>query len=62
MVGKPAEGKPRSERIVLRVLTDERARWTRAAEKSGITLSAWIRTLANEAAPKKRKKPGEHKP
>lgn len=49
----PDENEPRSVNVLVRVLPEERERWHRAAKRAGVTLSAWIRDLANQAAPKK---------
>jgi len=59
MVGIPemGKGKARADRVVLRVLPGERARWDAAAKRSGVTLSAWLRGLANAAAAPAKRKP-----
>lgn len=54
MVGKPVESRPRSVRMILRALPQERVAWKRAAKRAGLTFSEWIRRLANEAAKVKR--------
>ena len=50
MVGKPVEGKARDAHLLVRVLPEELAAWKSAAKRAGLTLSAWIRKLANDAA------------
>lgn len=47
----PDESEPRSVNILVRVLPEERGRWHDAAKRAGKTFSAWIRDLANAAAP-----------
>lgn len=47
--------KPRDVRVILRVREEERKRWKRAAAEEDMTLSDWMRRLANEAAPKPRR-------
>ena len=50
-MGKPViEGKPRNVNAIVRVLPEELAAWKSAAKRAGLTLSAWIRKLANDAA------------
>ena len=49
MVGRPIEDSPRDAHVIVRVLAEERSRWQRAAEASDMTLSAWLRDLANRA-------------
>ena len=56
MAGRPVEDKPRNARVVLRVLPEEHERWQRAARDAGKSFSAWIRELANGAAPAKPKR------
>lgn len=51
MVGKPADGVARDVRVILRVKSEERDRWQRAAKAAGLSFSAWVRGLANAAAP-----------
>ena len=51
-MSRPPEMYERRGCIVrLRVLTEERDRWTRAADRAGVSLSAWLRGLANAAVP-----------
>lgn len=54
MVGKPAAGKRRNVIVLLRAMPDERRRWERAAKQAGVSLSAWIRNLANGATAPRR--------
>ncbi len=56
MVRPPEEGETRGVNVILRVLEEERERWKAAAARSGMTLSAWLRKLANDAAPKSKPK------
>ena len=49
MVGRPVEENPRNAHVIVRVLAEERSRWQRAAEACDMTLSAWLRDLANQA-------------
>jgi len=51
-MGRPKldEGEARDERIVLRARADERERWARAAKRAGLTLSDWLRGLAEGAS------------
>lgn len=44
-------GEGRDARVVLRVKESESKRWKAAAKRAGKTLAAWLRDLANEAAP-----------
>ena len=41
---------PREQRIELRVSATEKRAWERAARKSGLQLSQWIRVRLNEVA------------
>jgi predicted HicB family RNase H-like nuclease len=43
------EREKRDARVLLRVHPDEHEAWTREAKRAGLTLSAWLRTLANGA-------------
>ena len=54
-MGRPKmdEGEARDERIVLRARADERERWTSAAKRAGLTLSDWLRGLADRASAQK---------
>lgn len=52
---KPAD-EVASERIDLRVTSTERAAYERAAESSGQSLSAWIKSHLGKAAAKAQKK------
>lgn len=36
--------------VVVRVLPSERERWKSAAELAGVSVSEWIRAMANEKA------------
>ena len=53
---KPRRGRPpradgaATERIEIRVTRIERFAWSHAAAQAGLTLSEWLRTLANAAA------------
>lgn len=48
---KMEPGLAREARVVLRVRVAERERWARVAARDGLTLSEWLRSLANGAAP-----------
>lgn len=39
-----------THRAGIRLTVDERARWQAAADRDGLTLSAWIRVVADRAA------------
>ena len=60
MTGKPVNmGRPRDQRVVLRVLDEERDAWKAAAKRADLDLSDWLRGLANaaaSAAPRKAKR------
>ena len=43
-------GKARDASILIRVLPTERQRWKAAAAADGVSLSQWIRTMANAEA------------
>lgn len=55
-MGRPPSENPLDERIVLRLLGDERAAWHRTAKASGKSLSAWLRDLANAAVKRAERK------
>lgn len=48
--GRPPLPNPRSVLLTLRVLPEERDRYTEAARRAGQGLSAWLRELADRAA------------
>ena len=43
-------GSPASKQVLIRATEEDHARWKEAAEKSGITLSEYIRDVLNGAA------------
>lgn len=49
-MGRPKIDNPRSRRVFVRALPAEVAAWKRTADRAGLTLSAWLRALANAAA------------
>ena len=51
MANKPVMGEPRTKNVRLMALPSEVERWTAAARAEGISLSEWLRRLANNAAP-----------
>jgi uncharacterized protein (DUF1778 family) len=55
-MGRPPSENPLDARIILRLLSEERAAWQQAAKANGKSLSAWLRDLANAAAKRSRSK------
>lgn len=49
-MGRPKLDHPRSETVRVRAQASEVRAWRRAAKKADMTLSAWLRALANAAA------------
>lgn len=49
-MGRPKLTNPRDRQVPLRAQADELTAWKRAAKHAGLTLSAWIRALANAAS------------
>ena len=47
----PVMGEPRDRSIRVRVLSEELDRWKAAARAESMSLSDWLRRLANNAAP-----------
>lgn len=56
MPGKPVMGEARTRVVKLRALDEEAERWGAAAQREGMSLSDWLRRLANAAAPPAPKK------
>lgn len=50
MAPKPAAGSPRTKAIAFRVLLAEEARYRVAAQKEKLTLSDWLRKIADKAS------------
>ncbi len=48
--GRPPVENPSSDRIDIRVAPEDKARYFRAAEKAGETLSAWIKGVLDRAS------------
>jgi len=46
--GAPSKENPASERVFVRCTPEQREKWRREAEKVGLTLSAWIKRLADK--------------
>ena len=51
--GRPRLADPSSRRIMLRVTTEQEARYKAAAEAAGLTLTAWIESYLDRAAPRR---------
>lgn len=49
-MGRPKLDHPKAARVPLRAQADELRAWKRAAKHAGLTLSAWLRGLANAAS------------
>lgn len=48
--GRPRLEAPENDRIDLRVTTERKERYSRAAQKAGETLSAWIKRVLDRAS------------
>jgi len=46
--GAPSKDNPATERLFIRCTTEQREKWRREAEKADLTLSAWIKILADK--------------
>ncbi len=49
-MGRPKLTNPRAVRVLIRGQADEIRAWKLAAKRAGLTLSAWLRGLANAAS------------
>jgi hypothetical protein len=47
-VGRPSLGKSETTQYNIKLPVADLARWRRAAERAGLTLSAWIRERCNK--------------
>ncbi len=54
-MGRPKIDNPRSARVLMRALPEELERWRREARRAGLSLSSWLRSLANAASDKSKK-------
>lgn len=50
MAPKPVAGEPRTKTFAVRVLTSEEVRYRATARKMRLTLSQWIRLIADQAS------------
>ena len=48
--GAPKKENPATERFHGRCMPEEKKRWGNAAQKSGLSVSAWLKNLANKNA------------
>lgn len=48
--GAPPKENPASDRIEIRVTPDQRRSWLAAAKRAGLSLSAWLKALAERQA------------
>jgi len=48
--GAPKKPNPATSRFEVRCTPDEKTRWEQAANKNDLTLSAWLKSLANKNA------------
>lgn len=48
--GAPPKENPATVRVEFRATPDQRESWVAAAKRAGITLSAWLKALADRAA------------
>lgn len=48
--GAPKKDNPASEQVLIRSTPDEKSAWRKAATAKGLSLSTWLKDLANEAA------------
>lgn len=48
--GAPPKDNPASSRFEVRCTPDEKKRWAEAADKNGLSLSSWLKSLANKNA------------
>lgn len=51
--GAPPKENPASVRVEFRVTPDQRDSWVTAAKRAGMTLSAWLKALADKAVQKR---------
>jgi hypothetical protein len=48
--GAPRKENPATVRVEFRATPDQRDSWAAAAKRAGVTLSAWLKALADKAA------------
>jgi len=46
--GAPKKDNPAGERFEVRCTSDQRRKWQKAADKEGLSLSSWLKSLADK--------------